>query len=72
MKKYDYFFIYPETYDYFLDMSKEEKGDTLTALMDYAFNGKEAEDLTPKAQKAYNYIKDQIDEDRKHPELFIY
>lgn len=50
---------------YFGLLSVEERGRLITAIFDYSFEGKACSDLSPAANMAFMFIKDQVDRDRE-------
>lgn len=59
------FMIYADRGELISDLSKEEAGELLFALMDYAFGGKEPEGLCPVAKTVFRIMKREIDRDYK-------
>ena len=59
------FMIYADRGELISDLSKEEAGELLFALMDYAFGGKESEGLCPVAKTVFRIMKREIDRDYK-------
>ena len=59
------FVMYEDYSEYISFLSREEKGDLLEAILDFAFCGEKKEGLSPLTSMAFAFIKNQIERDRE-------
>ncbi len=62
-KKNEGIIMYREYLSYFELLSVEERGELVTAIFRYAFEGEECDGLSPAARMAFMFITDQINRD---------